>query len=136
MSQTNKDIARKFLESLGAGDIDTVKTLITEDIVADCKGTSLLSGTRGHADVIGAGDIFKQITKAGLRFEILSMTAEGERVSVEAQGHSELVTGVAYNNQYHFLFFIRDGRICRMNEYIDTKLADATLAPLFASVAA
>lgn len=131
MSGSNKDIAQKFLEALGGGDVETVKTLITDDMIAVCTGTSLLSGTRGSADIIGVGDVFKKITKSGLRFEILTMTSEEDRVSVEAKGYSELVTGAAYNNEYHFLFFIRDGRIYKMKEYIDTKLADAVLAPLF-----
>ncbi|UCV23608.1 nuclear transport factor 2 family protein [Ferribacterium limneticum] len=136
MNQANKDTAKKFLDALGASEIETVKGLIADDIVAVCTGTSLLSGTRGHAEIVGAGDIFKKITKSGLRFEILSMTAEDDRVSVEAQGHAELVSGARYDNQYHFLFFIRDGRVFKMKEYIDTKLADAVLAPLFASAAA
>lgn len=135
MSHTNKDIARSFLDALGVGDVEAVKGLITDDIVAVCTGTSLLSGTRGYAEIVGAADIFTKITKSGLRFEILTMTAEEDRVAVEAQGHSELVTGAAYNNQYHFLFHVRDGRICMLKEYIDTKLADEVLAPLFASMA-
>lgn len=133
MSQTNKDIARKFLEALGSSDVETVSGLLADDVVAVCTGTSVLSATRGRADVIGAAGIFKTIFKSGLRFEILSMTAEEDRVSVESQGHSELVTGAAYDNQYHFLFHIRDGRIHTIKEYIDTKLADEVLAPLFAS---
>lgn len=131
MSQANKEVIRKFMIALGSGDVETVKSLITDDIEAVCVGTSMVSGTRGYADIVGVGDLFKKITKAGIRFDILTMTAEEDRVSAEMQGHSDLVTGVPYNNQYHFLFFLRDGRIYRMKEYIDTKLADAALGPLF-----
>lgn len=132
MIEKNKDIAKSFLAALGASDMDAVKRLIADEIEAICTGTSLLSGVRGREDILAAGDIFKSITKAGLRFEILSITAEGERVAVEAQGHSELVTGARYDNQYAFVFFIREGLIYKIKEYIDTKLADDVLAPIFA----
>ena len=132
MSQTSKAIAEKFIRALGRGDAETVKSLITDDIVAVCTGTSAVSGTRGYAEVVGACDIFKQIMKDGIKFDLISTTAEEDRVSMEMRGHSELVNGAAYNNEYHFLFTIRDGRVCRIKEYIDTKLADQVLAPLFA----
>lgn len=135
MSQANKDIALTFLNALGSGDGATLRGVIAEDIKAVCTGTSILSGTREYAEIVAALDIFPTVTKGGLRFEIISMTAEEDRVSVEAQGHCELVTGAAYNNQYHFLFHIRDGRIYLLKEYIDTKLTDQLLAPLFAGAA-
>jgi ketosteroid isomerase-like protein len=32
------------------------------------------------------------------------------------------------NNFYHFLLFIRDGKVCRLKEYLDTKMAVLTAA--------
>jgi uncharacterized protein len=55
-------------------------------------------------------------------FEILGMTAEGDRVAVEAESRFHTVSGRLYNNQYHFLFVIRNGKIVRFNEYLDTAL--------------
>ena len=128
--QNHKATVEKFLDALGNGDGETLATLITEDIAAICTGTSMLSATRGYAEVVGVAGMLKQITQNGIAFKILTMTAEADRVSCEAEGTSTLVNGVAYNNQYHFLFFFRDGKVCKIKEYIDTKLADATLGAL------
>ena len=130
MSLANKDIVREFLSALGRGDSDAVSRLITDDCRAVCTGTSIVSRTRERDEIIRTADYFKRTMKDGVRFEILTMTAEDDRVSVECEGISELNNGVAYNNQYHFLFFLRDGRICRLKEYMDTKLADDVLRPI------
>lgn len=131
MSQANKDVARTFITALGASDMETVRRLMTPDIQATLMGTSVLSGTRGYDDIVAIGELFPKITRAGIRFDVISATAEDDRVSMELQGHCELVNGKAYDNVYHWLFHIRDGKVCRMKEYLDTKLLDELLAPLF-----
>lgn len=134
--QSNKTIAQQFLTALGKGDAATMATLIAPDVKAVCTGTSVLSCTRNHDEILGALMMLSQVTQNGIAFTVLSMTAEDDRVSVEAEGASTLVNGVPYNNQYHFLFYIRDGRVYLLKEYIDTKLADATLGALAAQQAA
>ena len=130
MKQANKDVVRTFLEAFGQGDSETVDSLLAEDCIAVCTGTSIVSRTRDRREIVRTADYFKRTMKDGVRFEILNMTAEDDRVSVESEGFSELKNGVAYNNQYHFLFFLRDGKICKLKEYMDTKLADEVMRPV------
>ena len=130
MSQTNKEIVSRFLEALGSGDAVTVESLLSDDCFADCIGTSIVSRIRDRDEIIRTSSYFKRNMKDGIHFHILNMTAEEDRVAVEAEGTSELQNGVAYNNQYHFLFFLRAGKICKLREYMDTKLADEVLRPL------
>jgi uncharacterized protein len=132
MSEVNKSVALKFIDALGRGDVDAVKPLLAEDMLAVAKGTSLGSGTRTRADVIEVFGMFGQITKTGLNPKIVSVSADGDRVAVEWEGNCTLVTGQPYNNQYCMVFTLRDGKIRNVNEYFDTKLADAALGPIFA----
>ena len=132
MIESNKLIAKRFMQAMGSGDTVTIDSLITDDMIAICTGTSVVSGTRKRDEVVAAAAIFKQITKAGVDFEILTATAEDDRVALEMEGHGEMHDGKPYKNQYHFLFFLRDGKICKMKEYLDTKLADETVGALFA----
>ena len=135
MLEANKTVVRKFVQALGAGDAETLKSLITSDIEAVCTGTCLLSATRGYDEIVGAAGMLKQVTHSGIAFEILQLTAEDDRVAAEIQGRSALVTGAAYNNEYHFLFWLRDGKIFRMKEYMDTLLTQTVFAPLLAKSA-
>jgi ketosteroid isomerase-like protein len=133
MNETNKTVVRKFINALCTGDMETLGTLISQDIVVITTGTSVVSGRRNYQDVLNIGSAFGRISKAGLTSEILNLTAEDDRVACEWEGRCTLLSGKEYNNQYHFLMFIRDGKIHKMKEYMDTKLADAVLAPMLAA---
>ena len=129
MSESHKKTAVKFLEALGGGDAATLKTIITDDIIVTTAGHANISGDRDYKVVMQLADAFPKITKGGIDFKILNLTAEENRVACEAEGTSTLVNDKAYNNVYHFLFFFRDGKVCRLKEYLDTKLADEVLGP-------
>jgi ketosteroid isomerase-like protein len=53
---------------------------------------------------------------------VIGVAADGDRVAVEAAGKCDLTNGKRYDNFYHFVLEFRDGRICTMKEYCDTKL--------------
>lgn len=57
----------------------------------------------------------------------VGITAEGERVAVEARTDLKLKDGRSYANRYHFLFIVRDGKVRRITEYVDTLLAQLVL---------
>ena len=50
------------------------------------------------------------------------MTAEDDRVAVEATSDGMHVSGMPYSNHYHFLFTWRDGKLLELKEYMDTQL--------------
>ena len=51
------------------------------------------------------------------------VTAEGDRVAMEAESDADLINGNHYHNHYHYLFVVRDGKVCEPKEYMDTKHA-------------
>ena len=83
--------------------------------------------------VTGAGEIqdkldaiaqmFERTLENGRGFEmtILGMISQDDKVAAEVQGCGKLIDGAIYNNFYHFLFEIRDDKIVRVREYMDTK---------------
>jgi hypothetical protein len=128
--ESNKSVVRKFLAALGSGDVATIKELISEDIEATCVGTGVMAGTRSYAEVCAATGMLAQMTQNGVDFRILNLTAEADRVACEAEGYSTLTSGKPYNNHYHFLFFIKNGKIVRMREYMDSLLAEKVFGSL------
>ena len=64
----------------------------------------------------GLGPVFPK----GLQATIKGITAEGDRVALESESYGETVSGKIYNNSYHTLFEIRDGKIQTVREYCDT----------------
>jgi ketosteroid isomerase-like protein len=52
--------------------------------------------------------------------------AEGDKVALEIESYGKLQNGRIYNNEYHVLMTIRDGKICDVKEYLDTQHVAAT----------
>ncbi|HEX5586664.1 MAG TPA: ketosteroid isomerase, partial [Acidimicrobiia bacterium] len=86
---------------------------------------------RRHVDAQGMRPaietVFGTMLEAPIRQQVLLMTAEEDRVAVVSEGHAVTLDGVPYDNMYHFLFELRDGRIAAVWEFNDTEHATAVL---------
>jgi hypothetical protein len=125
--EENKQLARVFLEALSRADRDAVQKLYAEDVVLWTSGTLPFSGSRGKAAALaGMKDILGLFPK-GLRFTIDALTAEGERVAIEAHSDGVTAGGQRYQQEYHFLLRARGGQIVEFKEYMDTERARRVL---------
>ena len=61
------------------------------------------------------------LSSHGIKFKIISMTAEDNRVAVEAESDGLHVSGLRYQNLYHFLFIFKEGKVLLLKEYMDTE---------------
>lgn len=126
--ETNKATVKSFLAVFSTGDVAGILDGLEDDATWWVSGRLQgLSGTYTKADL---GPLLKGATAlyttGALRITPLEMIAEGNRVAVEAESYAELTDGRIYNNLYHFVFEIRNGRIARVKEYMDTDHANAT----------
>ena len=60
--------------------------------------------------------------ESGYSEEILTVVGEGDIVVTESRGRKRTKTGQQYNNEYAFVYRLRDGRICEWRCYLDTQL--------------
>jgi ketosteroid isomerase-like protein len=72
----------------------------------------------------------KSILKTPVKVEIRHVTAEENRVAVEFDGHAELENGQSYDNTYHFLYLLRDGKILEQREHADSAYAKTIFGSL------
>jgi ketosteroid isomerase-like protein len=129
-TEANKQLVQQYLEECSAGNFEAAFPLLAE---------SLEFWVAGHRDEFpGAGTMtkaqFMQLARAfgaripnGLKVTVRGMTAEGDRVAVEAESYGETASGKTYNNQYHYLFVVRDGQIQSVREYMDTLHANTVM---------
>lgn len=130
----NEQIALAWLAAVSAGDMETVRSTMAEDVDHQVPGTCLLSGRRTRDEVCEVLGRVNALTEDGIHLSVVNVTADDDRVAVEATGAS-LVKGVGpYDNSYHFFFRIHDGRIVQMKEYMDTKLVDDVFGPILAEM--
>jgi ketosteroid isomerase-like protein len=120
-TEANKALITGFFDALNAGDTSAIAGSYADDGCVQTMGGTLISGVFNKDQITkSAGAIF-DVFPDGLRFEILGMVAEGDKVAVEATSEGEHISGKTYSNEYHFLFEFRDGKLVRLKEYMDTE---------------
>jgi len=122
--ENNKKVASEFLSRLSDRDIDGALAMMADD------ATWWIAGKPGSLPVVGTlskeqiARLFNRMTsqlRDGLRMNVKSMIAEGDRVALEVESYGELNNGRVYNQEYHMLMVIGDGKIKAVREYLDTQ---------------
>jgi ketosteroid isomerase-like protein len=129
-AEDNKKIVLSFFENLSSGKVEAMLALMADNATWTVMGKPdkfALAGTKTKAQF---GELFKGIGTVmpkGLRVTPKALTAEGDRVAVEAESYGEHANGKVYNNMYHFLVEVRGGKIEAVREYLDTIHAQEVL---------
>ena len=121
--EDNVDVARRFYEGFTNNDIDAVMATLAEDARFRVPGKpdELQSGGwYDKAKLRKLFDLMLSRLKSGLKMEVISVMADGNRVALEVISEGELENGRRYNNEYFVLFKIVDGKIKEVREYNDT----------------
>jgi len=124
----NKRIAIELFARFTASDIAGVLETMTDDATWLIPGKPGSSPAAGLYDKRRIGRLFQAMLdrlEGGLTMTVDSAIAEGDKVALEARSHGQLTNGNVYEQDYHFLMTMRDGRICAVKEYLDTQHAHA-----------
>ncbi len=119
--ESNKQRVRDFFAAMNAGDVPTIVAAYADDGYLWTMGGTLISGRFSKAQIQGAAGQIYEVFPQGIQFTLDALTAEGERVAVEAHSQGRHVSGKLYTNEYHFLFEFRDGKLAVLKEYMDTE---------------
>ena len=122
VTDQNKQITIEFFEALSTGS-NKYLDFYTDDSIIWTAGNNSIGGTRTKKEVVTFAENILSAFPSGITFNITGITAEEERVAVEISGEAIHTSGETYNNQYHFLLRIKDGKILELKEYMDTQLA-------------
>ena len=119
--ETNKSLVREFFEAMNRGDVDAIVNAYADDGYVHTMGNTLISGRAGKQQIQDSCSRIFEVFPVGIKFDIQGMTAEGERVAVEATSEGAHVSGQVYRNEYHFLFEFDCGKLKKLKEYMDTE---------------
>jgi hypothetical protein len=122
ITDQNKKITKEFFRALSTGS-DQYLDFYTNESIIWTAGGNAIGGTRTKKEVVSFAQNILSAFPTGITFNITGLTAEDERVAVEISGEAIHASGETYNNQYHFLLRIKDGKILELKEYMDTQLA-------------
>ncbi|MDB5395345.1 MAG: hypothetical protein JWM91_2851 [Rhodospirillales bacterium] len=126
-SEANRKTALKMMADMEAFHLDDA--ILTDDVSWWVPGQGAISKVTFQA--LAAG--FQPMLAGKFSLKVLGVTADGDRVAVEAESLAPLTNGKTYNNTYHFLFLFRDGKICQVKEYNDSLHAAQIFGPAIAA---
>ena len=121
--EQNKQIVREFFERFSAGDVPGALGLLDDAVIWRVMGREGDLPMSGEMDKDGIGNLIGTVKDAfpeGMKLTPTGWTAEGDRVALEMESYGEMTNGKVYNNRYHFLVAVSDGKIAALREYMDT----------------
>ena len=117
----NKKLALAYMTALEAGDFDKAFA----HFAGDGKVT-VMGRTSSAADFGKVVREFRKMVVGPMTLKVTNAIAEGDKVAVEVTGGANMIKNVRYDNQYHFLFEFKNGKIAHLKEYMDTLVATQT----------
>jgi ketosteroid isomerase-like protein len=124
--EQNKALVREFWTAFSESRFDDALSLLADDATWWVAGTTDISGTFNKQEfselVAGIG----AETVAGIQVTPSLMTAEDDRVAMEAESYGKMKNGKIYKNIYHFMHVVQNGKIKAVREYMDTEHATET----------
>ena len=119
--EENKQLVTGFWQAISESRMDAARAMLHDDLTWWITGNTALSGKYDKAGFIELISGAVEATESGIQVTPVMLTAEDNRVAMEAVSDGTLKNGKKYENKYHFLHFIRDGRIIGVHEYMDTE---------------
>ena len=124
---SNKKLVSDTWGAVSNGDVQGFMNNLSEDVTWTFFGSHRFAGTiRGKEELVAK--LFAplgEVLDGGIKVQIDSMTAEGERVVIEARGEAKTKTGKRYDNSYCIVITVRNDKISAVREYLDSELVTA-----------
>jgi ketosteroid isomerase-like protein len=127
--EANKELAREFFDCFSANDIVGALAILADDVTWWIAGNPSQLPSAGVYNKERIARLFHNMASQlpnGLKMTVKGLIAEADKVAVEVESYGELQNGRVYNQEYHFLLTIREGKISAVREYLDTQHVYAT----------
>jgi ketosteroid isomerase-like protein len=117
----NTALVRKFYDLMSSLELEKMIALLDEEYEWTLAGTpekfkaaGKLSRAERTKELLGFTSLFKS-----LRIDVLSSTAQDDRVAVETRATGVAHNGAEYRNEYLILLTCRNGKIKRVYQHCD-----------------
>ena len=127
----NTAVVLRFFESFAAGNAEAALALLDERAVWWVSGKPdqyPFAGNHDKDEVLQMLGRVGQALPNGVDIEVTSTTAQDDRVVAEVESRGVSAVGKVYDQRLVFVFQLRDSKIHRIREYLDTLHANDILA--------
>jgi ketosteroid isomerase-like protein len=120
-SKENKALVCSYFEAISDNRPADAWAMLADDAIWTVGGHSPLTGTYSKEALgrLTEGTILARLVD-GMRIELGRVIAEDDTVAAEFTSTGKRADGKIYNNHYCFLLTVKDGKLWRCTEYLDT----------------
>lgn len=115
----NVQLPMEYLGALQASDGETMASMLAPDLKYWISPGAAFSGTHDKAPILALLPTIFDAQAGPSKLIYREITAQGDRVSIVADGKMPLKSGDNYEQTYHWLFKFRNDKIVEILEYID-----------------
>lgn len=113
----NEDKVRQGYEAFGKGDMDTLRSIMTPDVIQSVPGKSQVSGDhKGIDDVLGYYGTLFELTGGTLKADLQSVKDDGADKVVAVHHLTAQRNGKSYDQNETLTFTLSGGKISRLDE--------------------
>lgn len=120
---THKQIVTEFFARFVKSDIDGLLSMLDEQVVWKMMGQQgglPVSSEMNKEGIAGLMQSVREIVAGPLNMFPKGWTIDSDRIAVEVESVAVLNNGRQYNNLYHYLIVMKNGKITTIKEYADT----------------
>lgn len=113
----NEDVVRRGYEAFGRGDMDTLRSLMTPDVIQNVPGNTPVSGEhKGVDDVLGYYAELFEMTGGTLKADLQSVKDDGPDQVLAVHRLIAQRDGKSYDEVEKLHFTLSGGKISRLDE--------------------
>ena len=119
----NEQLALDFFTALSTGELDRLRPFLTDQsvwqpMVKDIPGAGEYTGNQIIDDFLGP---VRGMFKPGdPKVHVNAIFSDGDFVAVESTSTGHTSDDKVYDNSYAWIFRMKDGKIARLHEYMDS----------------
>ena len=129
--ETSKKVVLDYLRAQGRGDDDAIAALLADDVQWRPPVSVPIGQPTGRETVMQtmAETGAKFFDLSTMKVEIKWIIAEGDKVVIRQSATAKATNGKDYENEYVWVYVVRDGQIAEIEEHVDSKrFVDTVLA--------
>jgi uncharacterized protein len=113
----SEDTVRRGYDAFGKGDMDTLRSIMTPDVIQNVPGNNQVSGEyKGVDSVLGYYGTLFELTGGTLKAELQSVTDDGPDKVLAVHRLSAQRGGKSYDETENLHFTLSGGKISRLDE--------------------
>ncbi len=124
----NKNVVLGLVKALLSGNVEAARAALADDATWWIPGSLPVSGTHYGKKAIFEDFMGRVSFQPGsLSIQVSNAIGEADYVAIEWVTRARNAAGRPYENYYHYLFRLRNGKIQEVREYLDTLYAKEVL---------